>query len=153
MAMLWRSGIAKSTQFSNQERVATVRFEDFVRTPQIVLEEMCDDFDISFEEQMLNVPIVSSSNRPNQSGTGIDPWVADRWKEGGLTKAELYICEKLCAKEMQAHKYEAIGERPNPFALAYSAITFVFKTILAVLFNLGRVNGWIPAFKRRFLSK
>ena len=47
-----------------------------------------------FSSDMLNVPNIGSSNTTDLREIKIDKTKVGQWKSGGLTNAEIYLCQK-----------------------------------------------------------
>ncbi|MFN3940645.1 MAG: hypothetical protein ACK4IY_08645, partial [Chitinophagales bacterium] len=99
---------------------------------------------------MLMIPQVGSSNEaddPNSFGIKIDR--AGNWQLGGLNKAEIWICQKICGNYLQKYNYKIKPITPGVFLLMYYYISFPFKLVLALFFNLHRMKNIAEAIKRR----
>lgn len=150
ISLLWRSGIQAGMRHAGQPHVKEVIFENLTRQPEPLLQEICDFAGLAYDPKMLAVPQVNSSNRANQPGkTGIDPWVAERWRQGGLRESEIRICQIINESTMVRFGYEPISTRPRPLELLLYTLTFGLKLGLAFLLNINRMRNLGPALRRR----
>lgn len=153
ISLLWRGGIRAADRMADHPRVQTVRFEDLVLTSAEVVTGLCDFIGVPFELSMLDVPQINSSNRANQeSQSGFDPSIAERWRQGGLNNTEIWICQQLTRRDMAAHGYEMENIRPNLLLLIYYVLIWPFKLGLALLLNADRMGKIIPSIKRRLFG-
>jgi len=153
ISLLWQSGIRAGDRFAHHPRVRQVYFEKLVTHPEETLQEICTFLKIDFQSQMLEVPKVGSSTRPDlPDQTGIDTSVTNRWRQGGLNRTEIYICQKITSSEMARHHYASQFVRPNPLLLLYYGVIWGFKIGLAFLFNLNRVQSIAVALQKRLLK-
>jgi hypothetical protein len=153
MGLMWRSGIKSGDQFADHSRVYQIRFEDLLNHPEEQMRVICANLELEFKADMLEVPHVGSSNRPDYfERKGIDPSVADRWRQGGLLKAEMYIVDKLTVKNMSKHGYVVTNANFNPIMLLLYGVLWVPKMGLALLLNMNRIRNFFPALKKRLLN-
>ena len=150
ISQLWRASVQAVAPFRTHPRVRTVAFEEVLDAPAATVREICEFVEIPFQEQMLSVRQIGSSNqedRPNQRG--IDPSRSGTWREGGLSDTEVFLCENVAAGPMGKHRYEPAGVRPNPLRLVLSALLFPVKVGTAFLLNLPRMDDVWDALRRR----
>ncbi len=155
IALLWKSAAKMSQHFISHPRVKIIKFEDFVSNPQITLNEVCKFAGLSFDDDMLNVSQSEggvSSLKPlnNAEARGIDKMTANSWQRGGLSSAELTLCEKITESGMQQFGYQKINSSPNPLRLIALCIYFPIHLALAFAMNISRVNSIVDTLKRRF---
>lgn len=111
---------------------------------------LCTFLKMDFRETMLNIPQVGSSNEADAPNSfGIKSARAGNWEKGGLNNAEVQICQNICKKFMLQYGYTIADVKANIFQLTYYYISFPFKIILALLFNLHRMKNIGEAIKRR----
>lgn len=150
IGLLWRGGIRAGLKHREHPRVQHVRFEDLVTQPAAVLRQLSAFIGVPFDPAMLDVPQVNSSNRPNQShASGIDPTVAERWRDGGLSHSEIYLNQLVTRAEMHDLGYTPLAVRPNPLGLLYHLLSWAVKLPLALLLNAGRMGSFWSALRRR----
>jgi hypothetical protein len=153
VSKLWNAAISAAKPFANEPRFMTVRFEDILQKPDETLKSICEFADFPFEPEMLQVPHAgSSSEADKKSELGIRKTRAKGWLEKGLTKTEIQICQKTCAKLMDEYDYKPIEVKVNPIELAWKYLIFPFKMILALLINLNRMRSIGDTLKRRLFQ-
>ena len=153
-SMLWNSAIKAAEQFNDHPRVKTVQFEDLVLNPQKVLENICHFVEVTFDSNMLNVSQrqggVSSHKRVSASSHGIDPTVAGKWKKGGLSTSEVYICQKITRRNMEKYGYSITSTSIFSTLLSVFLIGLLpFKLSLAIVLNARRAGNLVEAIQRR----
>jgi len=148
---LWVAAARESVKWQNHKNVMFIRFEDLVENPNKLINDMCNFLSINFECQMLEIPHVGSSLKTDQKNivTGISSSAKDTWKKGGLSKSELYICQKICKDFM--HQF---GYKEESFSLPYysfvtQTISFAFKMSVSVPLNLYRAKNFSQAIRKR----
>lgn len=150
ISVLWRSGIAAGDRFSDNPRVCVLRFEDLLADPTTVLKKICATLDLDYDPAMLDVPRVGSSHEQDRpTERGIDPAAAGRWKQGGLTRTELAVCQHITGKHMTRHGYRAEPMRAPLPALMWFRVTWVFKSVLALALNIRRIKSLRESLRRR----
>ncbi|MFZ1610925.1 MAG: sulfotransferase [Chitinophagales bacterium] len=150
ISKLWNSSQQAALHFADNENVRTVIFEKLVETPDSEVRALCTFLKMDFKETMLNIPHVGSSNEADAPNSfGIKSERAGNWEKGGLNNAEVQICQNICKKFMLQYGYTIADVKANIFQLTYYYISFPFKIILALLFNLHRMKNIGEAIKRR----
>jgi len=153
ISKLWNSSIKVAEKFASDSRVHTQCFESLLADPRESVTKICNFLNISFYEQMLEVPQMSSSTEPDrQDKKGINSKRIGSWQRGGLSSTEVYLCQKITFDSMKNHGYTQDRVCPNPFSLIYYMVTFPVKLTAAFLVNLGRVKNVHEAIKRRLLK-
>ncbi len=150
ISKLWTSSARAAQRFAGDERVLAVRFEDLLSDPEGVTREICAFIGLEFDPELLQVPqIGSSSERDRPEQRGINRARAGSWQEGGLTRTEVFLCQKIAGKDMKRNGYAAAEVHPSPLGLAYGLASFPFKLGLAFFLNLGRMRKIAQTIKRR----
>ena len=150
ISKLWSSSARAAQRFAGDERVLAVRFEDLLSDPEGVTREICAFAGVEFDPELLQIPqIGSSSERDRPEKTGINRARAGSWQEGGLTRTEVFLCQKITGKDMKRNGYAADEVHPSPLGVAYGLASFPFKLALAFLLNLGRMRRVAQTIKRR----
>lgn len=150
VAQLWRGSVRAADAFSEENWIRTVHFEELLQDPAGTVEEVCDFLGFDFHREMLEVPRVGSSNRPDRPDEkGIDPDRASSWREGGLSHAEVWLCQRVAAEEMVSHGYRPEEVSPSVLRLVGELTAFPLKTAGALLANLGRARSLWSAIRRR----
>ena len=141
MAKLWKQAASATLQGARREAVMFVRFEDLLVEPEETVRAICEHCGIRFEEAMLDVARVGSSNRKDQSGeTGIDRSRTGAW-EKDLSKAEIAIVERATAPLLSEFGYVPSDPRASIAKRAAWAAAMPVKMSLALALNLGRIRN------------
>jgi hypothetical protein len=99
---------------------------------------------------MLSIPREGSSIINDEVGKfGIDKSRAGNFLKGGLTKTEIYICDKTTFDLRKEFGYKNVNVKPNIFLLLVAYIFFPVKIFFALLLNLKRSKNLIRSIKRR----
>lgn len=150
ISLLWRSGVAAGDRFKNDQRVCVLRFEDLLTDPEVNLKRACESVGIGYDPAMLGVPRVGSSHQTDRpTERGLDPGAAGRWTQGGLTRTELAICQRITAEHMARHGYDIEPVKAPPLSLAWYRVTWVFKSTLALALNFRRIRNLRESVRRR----
>ena len=150
-SLLWRGGVRAADRSARHERVVTVRFEDLVTEPERELDRALGCFGLTFDPAMLEVGRISSSNRADVAGTGVDPGVVGRWR-GQLSATEVWLSQRLTAAERAAHGYDALPVRPSAVKLLGHGLSLPAKTALAAALHGRRFGGLYGALRRRLTA-
>lgn len=147
-SLVWRGGTRAGLKVREHPRVVSVRFEDLLADPTTELSRILAPVGLSLEPAMLDAPRISSSNRGNRGGVGVDTSVVGRWKDG-LSRAEVWMNQRVAGPEARALGYpvQDVG-LPLPGLLGH-AVTWVPRTALAVLLNRGRTRSIVASARRR----
>ena len=148
---IWLSCQTKANRLSNKSNFKQIRYEDLVSKPEEVLVDICSWIGIDYQMNMLNVEHIGSSIRMDKSNAvGLDASRVNSWKNGsGLSKVELFIIQKLAAKQMEVLEYEPVPASANIFAIFSSAVIGVLKAFISVLLNALRFKNIFVLIKRR----
>ena len=148
---LWVAAARESVKWQNHENVMFIRFEDLVENPHQLIKNMCDFLSINFESQMLEIPHVGSSLKTDQKTvvTGISSSSKDTWKKGGLTKSELYICQKICGEYMHQFGYKEENLSLPYFSYVTQTLSFAFKMSVSIPLNFYRAKNFVHAIRKR----
>ena len=150
ISLLWRSGVAAGDRFSDDPRVCVVRFEDLLNNPMPQLKRICEATGLMFNTSMLNVPRVGSSHRHDRpTQLGLDPSAAGRWRNGGLTRTEIALCQNLTHEHMAHHGYAIQPVNAPAATLLWRRITWLFKSALALVLNFRRITNLRESLRRR----
>jgi hypothetical protein len=150
VSRLWRSSVMAAEKFEGDKRLMTVRFEDLVASPHETVEGVCGFLGLSFEPELLAVPLKSSStDRDTISRTGVVNRAA-RWRDGGLGKSEIDVCQRITGKVMARHGYMQMPVSPGFSDTLYHSLISALKMALAFPLNIRRMKNPVEALKRRF---
>ena len=150
ISKLWNSAIKEYEQFKNDSRVINIKFEDLVLRPEKTLKEVCKFLDINMEKSMFDIPVIGSSFQSSVNKRGIIKNTVTRWKKGGLTPSEIYICQKINADLMKKYGYEIVETSQAPLGLLFTIFSLLLRTPFIVLLNLRRYKNFKEAVLRRF---
>ena len=153
ISKLWNSSLLSVLNFSNQSLVHTVYFEDLLINPEKVIRDVCLFLEIKFSSDMLNVPNIGSSNTTDLREIKIDKSKIEQWKSGGLTNAEIYLCQKLCGNMMIRNKYKLKKFSYFPLMTLLIMFTFPIKVFMALIFNLHRFRSFKDVIIKRIFPK
>lgn len=153
MALLWNkaidAGLNAQKRFGDNV-VKTIMFEELTSNPACVIENVCDFLGIGFYQDMLDIGVSMSSNIIKADGDGIDHTVADRWK-GKLSPTEIYLVDRICAKNMQALGYLPRNTMPNPLLILLYLLYWPLQIGIAISFNLSRMGNPVTYLIKRIL--
>lgn len=149
---IWCSSVRAGDRYADNSRVMTIRFEDILRNPEKTIRSICDFVGVPFEPEMLEVENRGSSNQSDdRENAGIDRSKGGQWRNGGLGKTEIWICQKISEKEMVQHGYEFEHIRPNYLVLVTYILVLPFQLLLVFIINYRRFSRIFASIKRRFL--
>lgn len=150
ISKLWNSSIRAAAKYKDHPQLHTMYFEKMVNDSQIEIKNLCQFLEIDFNENMLMIPQVGSSNEADKPDEfGIKTERAGNWEKGGLNNGELWFCQNICGDNMKQFGYTVNKVNPNPLYILYYYISFPIKIVLAILFNLHRMKNMVEAIKRR----
>ncbi len=150
ISKLWNSAIREYEQFKNDERLINIKFENLISNPEMTLKKICDFLEIKMHEKMLDIPVIGSSFKNSVNKKGILKDVLMRWKKGGLTSAEIYICQKINADLMKKYDYEVLEISNVPFGLLFTLFGLIFRIPFIFFFNFKRYKNIKEAILKRF---
>lgn len=152
-SLMWNAGLKAYRAVAQHPRVISLRFEDLLSNPEAEVRRLCDFAGLDYSADMLNVPQVGSSLRPDSPKTiGVDKSAADRW-HGMLDTTELWLCQKITNPQIEQNGYRMTDVKPNPIRLLFDSMGFVFKSMIAFLINLRRARNPIQAVLHRLGMK
>lgn len=150
ISKLWNASVRTALKYKNHIQMHNMIFENLVNESEAEVKRLCRFLEIDFTYEMLNIPQVGSSNEADKPDAfGIKTERAGNWERGGLNKAEIYFCQKICGNYMKQYGYELKKIRPDIFSVLFYYISFPIKIILAILFNLHRMKNIFEAIRRR----
>jgi len=153
-AKVWCSSLAHTTNYMNNDRVKIVKFEELLANSEHIVKEICTFVDIEFQVTMLKIPVVGSSTESDsKENLAIDETKKQKWKNGGLTNAEIYISQKMSVKMMDLFTYEKKKFSFPPILVLFYLLTFPIKLVLAFLLNIHRMGNVAEVIKKRFVLK
>ncbi len=150
ISKLWNSSIRAAAKFKGHAQVHNVNFEQLVNASEEEVRSLCAFLEIDFQQSMLQIPQVGSSNEADRpEAFGIKTERAGNWEKGGLNAAEVWFCQRICGDNMRLYGYEVKKLAASPLLILWYYISFPFKIVLAILFNLHRMKNMVEAIKRR----
>ncbi len=153
MSKIWVGGIRMGLRYKQNPNVKTIKFEDLVHNPKVIMKEVCEFIGIKFSLQMLNIPRWGSSReKAKETNRGIDATVINAWVNNYITNEEISICENIAFKEMKLLNYKGSKVKINYNKLMIIYLVFPIHLFLALMFNLRRTKDLMDAIKRRFLN-
>lgn len=120
-AATWRNNIRKMEEWTNDERVKTIKYEDLVAEPESILIEICKFLGEEYTSTLLNRKEVSNSiiNRTGWSKAHYEavmqPVTAtnvDKWRSS-LSPTHIAVVEHVARYEMLKYGYQPITEGLN----------------------------------------
>lgn len=151
-SFLWVSAIRKGKKYLEHPRVFEICYEALLRDPEEKIRDLCDFIGIDFERNMQDIPIEGSSVRRDESTrAGLDSSRIDSWCQGGLTSAEIKICEQITKREMHELGYSSTVTHASLLSQLFLYGTLLPKSIAALLLNFSRFNNVVSYIKARLL--
>jgi len=151
---VWNSSLQHTFRYKNNERVKIVKFEELLADSVETLKDICDFLGIDFSKKMLEVPVIGSSTEKDRNGDmRIDDSKISKWKNGGLSNAEIYLSQKMSSAMLKEFNYPLRKFIFPPVLSIYFLLIFPVKLGLAFLFNLHRMASIVEVIKKRFFVK
>lgn len=158
-SILWNSSIDAANNVSMNPRVLNVRYEEFVHNPEGIMGEICKFIGIRFTNDMLMISHDAAGGsslrrRDVPQGKGIYKESLDQWRKGGLSRGEIYICQKLTSQRMIRLGYQCDNISALSSLLSLCAVFLMLpaKLVLAFVLNIRRHANLISSIKRRMPS-
>ncbi|MEQ8906678.1 sulfotransferase [Ekhidna sp.] len=149
ISKIWKASIETSLK-PNDIKVLHVKYESLIEKPDLVLQEVCDYLKIKYEPKMKEVPVVgSSAQRDLNLAKGLRKDNLNKWKKGGLSNTEIYLCELICKYQLGKFDYRKSDVRPNPIALFVYMILLPFQIGFSLVLNLTKNKNILDTIKRK----
>ena len=153
ISKLWNSSINNARKFEKNERVLSLKFENLLENPEKQIQDLCYFLGLEFSEEMLKVPNIGSSTSVDEKRTlGLDNNKMGKWKSGGISKTERYICQKICGNNMATFYYKKKKFKFIPLFVIFQFFSFPIKLSISFLLNLHRIKNLKEVFKKRILN-
>ena len=148
---IWTSSLKHTMKYVSNPNVKIVKFEEMLVNSHQTIKDICDFLDIKFQEKMLLVPVIGSSTEQDSSTElTIDKTKINKWKNGGISDAEIYLSQKISSKMLKEFGYSLKDFNYPPILVLYYLAVFPIKFILAFFFNLHRVSNVIRVVRKDF---
>ena len=149
-SILWKSAVKAAQPYIDDGLIYQVKFEDLLANPEQEIQKVCEFIGISYQETMLEIPVVGSSFLKEQPvETGIDKKRTENWQNGGLNSAELYINQRIALNIMRKYDYEPAKVFPNPLLLLLYLITLPVRLFLTFVVHKKHFKNMKEAVKKR----
>jgi len=153
ISKIWNTSVSAALS-KNSNNIITIQFENLVENSEKEIKKLCLFLGIHFSEDLLQVPNIGSSTNADKSNVlGLDNQNTSKWKEGGLMKADIYICQKMCKNNMRDLNYEFKRFRFFPLFTTVLILTFPVKIFISFLLNLHRIKNFKELIQKRILNK
>ncbi len=153
-AKIWNSSLSYTAKYLNHSRVKIVRFEDLLSNSENSVKDICEFLKIDFQEKMLNIPLIGSSTEDDtNSKLIIDSSKINKWKNGGLSNAEIYLSQRLSSKMMDKFGYEQKEFDTLPLSIIFHLLLFPVKLGIAFFYNIHRMGNVFEVIKKRFFVR
>jgi len=149
---IWMSATGRIERYRKHSRVFNLKYETLLENPRETLMHLTEFIGIAFEEEMMNIPVEGSSSRRDEPERAvIDRSRIDDWRNGGLARAEIDVCERLARERMHELGYAPSGFTSNAMSRFLVYATLLPKLVLALVFNFRRFRN-IPSYLKARLS-
>lgn len=150
VALLWKSALAAGQLHADDPRVLTVRFESLATSPEATLATVCEFLGVPWESALLAVEQRGSSRLRDRGAIGMNADRASAWRRAGAReRADVFLCEVVCRKQMRAMGYELPFVRPSLGYLTIQVLSLPVRACLGVLMNVRRVHSMRRAVQVR----
>lgn len=135
LSKLWRKSAQIAQAHQNNTRYKVVIFEHLVVEPEHEVKEICKFLNLEFNNSMLSVPQIGSSNKKHEEKVmGISADVVDTWKTR-LPRGDIYISEKLTSGLSNLFGYNEVAQSSWLLFTFGSILRFPFHVVGAIIFN------------------
>ncbi len=152
ISLLWKAQMnaaIKAREKWGGDKVRLQSYEKLVCSPEQELKDIARWLDISFESEMLGVPMLNSSYAKFNHKQGISKEAIERWKEK-LPGAEVQIVDRLCHSVMEKMGYKAFTEASNNLVAELVLwLSWPYKLCSAAIVNHKRSGGLLQYIWRR----
>lgn len=142
VARLWLRAESIADSLEGHPRFMRLRFEDLVDSPEAVVRRICEFGGLPFEAEMLDVPLIGSSQRADQQRRGISPDALSDW-QATLRAYETSLIESLCGSAMRSRGYPLTGLQCGSWDAWLHWVSYPLHLLGVALANPRR--GWIQA--------
>lgn len=146
-SIVWNSSLDITIGCKERTDFFILKFEEFLLSPDIKCKELCDFLGLNYQAEMLEVANIGSSNISDSKEKRIDSTKINKWQEGGLSSAEIYLAQFFSQSIMKEFNYSQMNFFLPPFKVLYFSIIFPFKLIFAFTLNLDRISNALKILK------
>lgn len=153
VSKLWLAAAKAISNNRNNTQVYILKYEALVSDPITELMKLCKFLSIDYDESMLDIPHLGSSNKHDYNNVkhGISTLSKSSWKDPKqLTRGEIFICENICRQYMKEFNYDCGHHQKKPYAqILLYALAFPIKMSLSLVMNLKRMKNIKQAILKR----
>ena len=146
-SIVWNSSLDITIGCKERTDFFILKFEEFLLSPDKKCKELCDFLGLNYQAEMLEVANIGSSNISDSKEKRIDSTKINKWQEGGLSNAEIYLAQFFSRSIMKEFNYSQMNFFLPPFKVLYFSIIFPFKLIFAFTLNLDRISNALKILK------
>ena len=146
-SIVWNSSLNITIGCKERTDFFILKFEEFLLSPEKKCKELCDFLRLNYQAEMLEVANIGSSNISDSKEKRIDSTKINKWQEGGLSSAEIYLAQFFSQSIMKEFNYSQMNFFLPPFKVLYFSIIFPFKLIFAFTLNLDRISNALKILK------
>tara|TARA_B100000459_G_scaffold80141_1_gene44717 strand:- start:1143 stop:2141 length:999 start_codon:yes stop_codon:yes gene_type:complete len=146
-SIVWNSSLDITIGCKERTDFFILKFEEFLVSPDKKCKELCDFLGLNYQVEMLEVANIGSSNISDSKEKRIDSTKINKWQEGGLSSAEIYLAQFFSQSIMKEFNYSQMNFFLPPFKVLYFSIIFPFKLIFAFTLNLDRISNALKILK------
>lgn len=146
---IWKKSVKAVNKLAGElgDTIFVLKYEDFIRNPSNILNNLTAQCGLEFEKEMLSVRVMNTSDISRLKVPGFDKSRIDSWKEK-LSKTDIWIGQQLCKKELNDLGYSLIKIYPNVFMLIMKFMLLPVQWVFSFFFNM--IKAWKIVF---FLRK
>lgn len=149
MCQLWNAALGAGEAYREHPQVYSVRYEDLLEDPEQTVATICRFCGLEFQEDMLQIPVASSSIRPDAKGAkGIRRASKQAWRQY-LEAHEIAIVQHFCKRHMATWGYAPVLLEMSLLSYLLSLLSYPFKLALALVFNFSRIRNLKDTILRR----
>ena len=152
IAFLYNSSYKKALLYQNKDKSILIKFEDLILRNERIVKQLCSFLKINFNEDMLNIKKIGSSNSPDSLETGFDKKVLDIDDKNELNNTEIKIIEYINSSIMNNSGYRKSKVKANYFLIFYYMIMLLFQLPIILILNLKLHQNIFYGFYRRFIK-
>lgn len=149
----WRRGVqrALAMQRAHPDRFLIVRYEDLVREPEHVVQEICDFAGLTYDPSCLEIPHVNKADAPYRTGGEVKGLTASRifYYDAVLSAGEQTALRSIVGPTLMRRLYPELNENHSGASLVAQAAVLVGGALAIVAGEAQRlVQGPVQAWTR-----